>query len=490
MKRPLLFYPVLSMAVAACMRSIPVLMAWPYAVGFDTTAYYLPQMLDGIPSNFLRVFKGTELNQVLLSALYSLYPHPFLILNAMAISLQAGLAVSLYFYCLKVVRLTANQSLISSFAFTANVLSFRLTWDQYRMSLGLIFVLIAWVALSSKSQRIRLLAIPFTFLIILSNFLPALLFVGSMVVYFAVRGLKTWKEMKIELVVTVIGSFLFIIQNFFLSSEGGLNVTSLMRYESIGGTSLLINGFEFFIFTCWPLAVFCPLGLRNGRMERHTIWFFLVLAIASIGPFVGLLTVYTVWIYWMVGFPLAIFTGIALKMNQSKALKYTIVASLSISLVLTTIYITSSPLSPSSYFQVDRWLTTGIPNGYLESTVPISQEGQLLLLLRESISVVMPPNSIVLLPAQFYGLALLQSNPHHIDFKDIGEIDSLVGNVSLSQVENITSLRNVYTVWFSDPTGWYGVSHLPKNFHACLTEGEFSLFQIEPMTLEAPLLAK
>lgn len=454
-------------------------MAWPFPLGFDTNAYYLPEMLQGIP-NLITVFRTAQLNLLILSSLYKLYPHPFVILNVVGIALQSGLGISLYFYCTKVVKLTPSQSFVSCLAFITNVLTFRLTWDQYRMSLGLIFALLTWATLSSKSQRVKLFSIPLVVLMISSNFLPALLFLCSMITYLAINGLKALKLM-FELLVTIIGSWLFTLQNFVPSNEGSVQARSLLSYGTNSIFPVAITGFAFFVFTSWMLIPFSILAARKALNKIHGIWFCVVFGIALLGPFIRLLTVYCIWIYWMIPFPLAIFLGLFFANNDR--MKLITCVFLTLGLVLTTTYIISSPVSPSPYYRLNLWPVTGIPTGYLQSTVPISQESQLLILLNDSIFSV-SPNSIIFLPAQFYGFALLQANPHHVILEDIGEIDSLDGNTSFEQVQNLTHLTGSYTIWFSHANGWYGVDSLPSNFRICLTEGEFSLFQIEIMSAD------
>ena len=44
------FYPILAFMVAALVRTLPAVAAWPYAVGFDTNALYIPAMLGRPPS--------------------------------------------------------------------------------------------------------------------------------------------------------------------------------------------------------------------------------------------------------------------------------------------------------------------------------------------------------------------------------------------------------------------------------------------------------
>lgn len=464
-------FPVLLVLIASLLRLIPVILAWPYPVGFDTNAFYLPGIFQGVPSLYT-IFVSAQLNQFLLSSIYLLYPHPFVILNAFSIVLQAALAESIYLYARKVTKLDLRLSFVAGLVFTLSILTLRLTWDQYRMTLALIFVLLAWVSLGLDSKRKKYFSVPLIILSVLSNPLPAGLFILSMLLYLFLKW-RSLKQLQVEILTTVVGLSFFIAQQYF-APPGQLIATSVpIKFLGFSGELIrVVNGLDFLVFTGWTLLVLLPVMIFRIRNEYHWIWLGFVFASATLGPFVGL-GVPPSWIYWLISFPLSILFVLALKNNQGKFVKYLGTFLIVVSLAMSLVYLSTSPTAPNAYF-ASTLSNSGSPTGYLQSTVDLPQQPPLMNLLKKSISYV-GNNSTIYLPAQFYGLALVLPNPRHVKLRNIGEIDPSFSNTSFSQ---IVQFKSSYTIWLTKPNGWYGVSSLPENFHVSLNGGEFSLYVI------------
>src|SRR3989442_7985594 len=97
-------YPILALLVATGIRLLPVILSWPYPVGFDTTALYIPLMLKGPPTlNAILTYPGLD-SPIFWSA-YQLIRQPFVILSAFGVFFQAGLALSSYVYARKIIPL-------------------------------------------------------------------------------------------------------------------------------------------------------------------------------------------------------------------------------------------------------------------------------------------------------------------------------------------------------------------------------------------------
>ena len=144
-------------------------------------------------------------------------------------------------------------------------------------------------------------------------------------------------------------------------------------------------------------------------------------------------------------------------------------------IALSVSYATSSPLAPTQYSSLAQTFDSSIPAGYLQSTVPISQQGELIKLLNQSLYT-LPNNSKLYLPQEFYAFALLNPNPRNVNVTNLGQL-AVLGVQGLDQ---INSTCNSYTLWWINGTGWYGISSLPSNFQAVKTQGDFSLYQLVP----------
>jgi hypothetical protein len=467
-------YPLFLLLIAVTLRLIPVILAWPYPVGFDANAFYLPGMFQGVPSLY-SVFFSAQFNQLILSFVFLLYPHPFVILDVVSVALQAMLALSIYLYARTVTKLGRDYSFLAGFVFTLSILSLRLTWDQYRMSFALCFALLGLAFLRMESRNKRFLALPLVVMSILSNPLPAALFLLSMIVYLAFKW-KAIRKLGPEIITTVTGLFFFVVQQLF-APRGQLIATSIPIKILGFGAELreVVNGIEFLLFTAWALIILLPLVIFKIKNEFHWIWFGLVLVSAVLGPFGGL-GVPPSWIYWLMSFPLSILFVIALKSSGWKAIKYLGITLIVASFFFSAVYLTTSPSAPNPYFQATL-NNSGSPTGYLQSTVNLPQQQQAVMtLLNDSLHYVgTGVNSTIYLPGQFFGLALVLPNPQHVRLVNIGEIDPQFSTTNFNQ---IAPFNNSFTVWLTNPNGWYGVTSLPSNFQLAISDGGFSLYFI------------
>ena len=466
-------YPILALLVATGIRLLPVILSWPYPVGFDTTALYIPLMLKGPPTlNAILTYPGLD-SPIFWSA-YQLIRQPFVILSAFGVFFQAGLALSSYVYARKIIPLSKKSSFLTSLVFTLSPITLRLTWDQYRMSFCLIAILIAFVVLGARSNAKRSVAIPLTILVILSNPLPSVFFLISLLLQGGIGYLRR-QRFGVELFSFAVGLAIFALQQLSLAFAGALSSeVPISNLGLSGGASEVAYGVGFLIFTSWPLLLFLPFGLRLRENRPHTSWMFILVFFAIALVAAGIYTIPTPFIYLMASFPLAMIVGVALKKFQSNRPFKILFAFALIFLAANALtYVTSSPLNPNGYFMMGQPFRYYMPMGYLQSIVPISDQRDLVHLLTDSISSI-PTNSILYLPRQFYGLALLCSNQRGVTIVDIGEVNPWLP----SPFDSIKSDNLSYTIWFSKQSGWYGLSSIPSNFKLMQFEGQFGLYQI------------
>lgn len=488
-----LVYPFLASVIAAIFRLVPVALAWPYAVGYDTNTAYIVQMIHPIPSLYF-VFSQQGLHALILSTFYHIFPTTFVILDAFAVIVQAVLALEIYAYARKVAGLDPNYSFLVAIIFTFNLLTMRLLWDQYRMDLGLIFSLATFLALSSKSASKRWLGFPLIFLVVISNAEPTVFVVLTLLVFALAKSKMNLKSLILgqEFLTAIFGLVLFGIQLDLLRNAGPESYVPLYQLSSVGGTNQSLNGLIFLIYSAWPLLIFFPFALRR-KLEYHTIWFFVILAFAVGIPLTGLGITHepTDWLYWMMSFPLAITFGQAILRRNGRAklaenkkgaaklgeppnhLFNRLIAILTAFLIITSsAYAVSSPLLPSPYSLIAIGYASDMPTGYLQSTVPIPQEGELMSLLNSTL-ISLPKNATLYLGEQFYGLSLILPNPNSINLIFVGRISS---DANLS---DLSGANGGYTIWWTTPVGWYGVDKIPQGFIAISQQGPFSLYKIE-----------
>ncbi|MHB1907358.1 MAG: hypothetical protein ACYCQJ_00650 [Nitrososphaerales archaeon] len=470
-------YPLMVLLLAGLFRAVPVIIAWPYPVGYDTTASYVIQMIRPIPNLYV-IFSEQALHQLILSTAYSIFRYPFILLNGFAVIVSAILSLAVFVYARKVANFDPKLSFFVSMIFTFNLLTLRLLWDQYRMDLGLIFALLTFIALSSKNKLIRALSIPFMLLAIVSNPEPTAFLLSTLLVYFVIRKPRSLKTL--EFYVPITGAVIFILQ--LIAIKNAQNTQSIIPLYNVSlqqGLSTSGGDLLFFLYASWPLLVLIPYVLRKHgnrlRIQYHVLWLFILIATAVVLPLIGLeiASEPVNWLYWMGSFPLAIFFGEAFKVIKTRAMKKLVVALVAFLVFTSASYVVSSPLAPAPYTLLATHYAADFPVGYLQNTIPTSEDGDLVSILNSSL-LTLHGNDTLYLAQQFYGFSLIQSNPNSIHVVFIG----LVNNE-----ENLTSLAisksGGYTIWWTNPTGWYGVSSIPSDLHLVMAKGTFSLYRIE-----------
>jgi hypothetical protein len=465
---PNFYYFILCVIAAAALRSIPVVLGWPYAVGYDTNSAYLSSMVQGLPT-FYDVFVRTMFQQVLLSLLYMAFPHPFAILNIFAITLQVVLAGSIFLYSRVVVKFPPKIAFLSSVAFSFSLLTLRLTWDQYRISLALIFSILTFVALRLESKRLACLSIPFSILAVMSNPLPTLLLLSTLVMRL-LFNFRRIRQQKLELLTASLIAVLFIIQQRFLLHEELVDSyhTQIIGSSLFSGPMETISGLAFLAITVWPLLVFLP-RVKNDVAEFHSLWLYFILILGILVPLFGFYFIFSGVIYWIIPFPLAIFFGAAIKSPIHGMPRWIVAMSLIILITLAVGYVSTSPAYPSPYSLLWKRFSYYMPSGYLQGTVPLSQERDLLNLLSKSLSI-LTSNDTLFLPGQFYSLALTLPNPRSINLISLDQV--------YSEFPKLDPINSSFIVWWSRPNGWYGITSIPSNYQIAMQGEDFSLFEI------------
>ncbi|MDH2899426.1 MAG: hypothetical protein PXY39_00470, partial [archaeon] len=406
-------------------------------------------------------FTQGSLLSVIMILFYRIYSNPFVIDDAFGIAIQAILAYSVYVYARKVPELKPQIAFLVSIIFSFNLLTLRLTWDQYRTSFSLVCVIFTFIFLRSKSARVRYLSIPLTAVAAIFNPLPVVFLVFSVIIDAVLSYRQITSKLIAESACVALAVFLVSIQYVTHTVVGG----TVPQFAAIPGSRGLLYGLEFFLYTAWPLLIFFPLFFIKQQKGFHLYWFYVILFFAFIAPLIGALTISSLWILWIAGFPLAIIFGQTLNFYHDSKIVRTIAALLLISSIsISLVYVSSSPLQPEYLPSIARTFSTNTPPGYLQSTVPISQEPELMQVLKTTMHT-LPNGSVVLLPEEFYGLAFVFHNPGNLNLTDVG-----VGiGASLTK---FVGLRGNYIVWWD-------VSALPQNFRVVNDNNEYALYSIQ-----------
>lgn len=466
-------YALIAFLFGIGIRSIPVVLAWPYAVGFDTNALYIPLMLKGPPS-LAAVFSYPGLNSLLIWLGYQLFGQPFVVLDSFGVILQGALGWSSFLYARSVVTLEKKFAFLTSVLFTLSPITLRLTWDQYRISECLVATLIALVAIRSNSRAVRSMTIPLTLLVIFTNPLPSVFLILTIIAQ-TLFDYRRSRPFFMGLMASIIGGMVFILQQWVLATSGLLSTTVQVSFLGpLGGANLALYGVAFLIFTSWPLLVFLPWTFRLRKISPHMLWLLMVFFFAVVLLTVGIYIIPPAFVYLMISFPLAMFSGVAFKrFGTSRIFRVVFVVVLAFLAINAATYLMSSPVAAVGYMTLDQPFRYYLPTGYLQSTVPLSYQKDLTDLLTTSMTLI-PRSSTLYLPRQFYGLALIVPNLQNLTLVDLGEANPWVS----SPFDSISYRNSAFTIWFVNGSNWYGIASLPMNFEAVRTQGQFALYQI------------
>ena len=262
-------------------RSIPEILSWPSPLGFDTVVYYIPLIREGwvFSLSLTGFMKTTSLFYLLSSLPYELTHNSIAVIKVLGILLLSVLCFTFYVYARKALRWTERKSFLIAVLTSIYFVSLRNSWDMYRQTLGLIFLVTALLALkSSSSPRRYYAAAVLMVLTVLSHELAAVI-LFSFVAIEASRFLieKSRKEFLLLSVSAIlpIGLFFFQVYSF---EEGTLLIPSgpVASNPSLGLVLYMVGLILFCYSIILPLAF---IGLFKVRDSLFRCWTMLCIGI-------------------------------------------------------------------------------------------------------------------------------------------------------------------------------------------------------------------
>ena len=95
-------FPLLAFALPALVRSIPMVLSWPYPIGFDTIRYISTiQQKQVFSLGLIGFFKGSNLFNAVAALPYVIFNDPVAIINVLGPLLLGALCFTVYFYARK-----------------------------------------------------------------------------------------------------------------------------------------------------------------------------------------------------------------------------------------------------------------------------------------------------------------------------------------------------------------------------------------------------
>lgn len=255
---------ILSMlfVIAAGVRLIPEIVAYPYPIGYDVINYYLP-VLSNFENHWTVISTQFPLYVIVLHLIISgSNLPPNIIVPLAAILLYGFFSISVYQIYRRIFQLEYNSSFFLSLFVIFQTSLLRTTWDLHKDMLSLTTMLFAIsLGLSNRylSKSNFLVVLSLCIISALTDRMIGLLLIGTLITY------ALFRRKRKEVVLATVTSFVFVL--VFLQGVGEIetNIQSFTFGGPKSNTYQQINLIVLFIVASGLLIPFGIVGFTNSR---------------------------------------------------------------------------------------------------------------------------------------------------------------------------------------------------------------------------------
>jgi hypothetical protein len=494
-----LLFAVLAFSIPACIRSIPQILAGPYPIGFDTIRY-ISDIQTGYVFSIgpIGFFKGTNLFYLLATLPYWLSHNAVLTMNVLGPIMLGLLSFMIYLYARKSLCWTGWKSLLVAVLVGVYFVSLRNSWDLYRQTLGIIFLLGALISLKyfSSPRRYYVSSVLMLFTVLSHELAAAILFfvIGIQALNCILK--KSAREFMALLLCSILPLVIFLFQ-IYTPQDGSIHLPSVAVATSPSlGLSLYIGGLIIFCYAL--ISPFIFLGAVKLGNTYLLSWILLCLGIPLLEMVDPNLPLYF-WYRWilLLVYPLMFFFVEGLyqvwrysSQNKSKVKKIFLKAFVIVYLIsiftLSGFYLTTTPDNPTPYLQLSPYYSS-IPSSMLQNSISIKDNPSIVDCFNW-INLNITANSAVIEHYALYDLAIIYVHNHSI--VSIGQQSSTWSNNQntttylermelTAEVELSSGHDAVYTVWWTEGKGWYGIPALSTNFKEVFHSGNLAVYSFD-----------
>ncbi len=453
-------------------RSIPEFLAGPYPVGWDVIAYYVPNVFD-IASGSLNLWGIIASTPVMYGIVVPIYSvtriSPILIFKILGPLLYGFLGWSLFTFCKRRLQWPDSKSFYATLFVSAYFVVMRISWDAYRMELGLAFLLLAEALVGGvTSRRLDLRRAGLLSLAVLSNQLVAVIVVGIV----GIEILRSLGRLNFRFVSQRIPPVAFFLLIVYATLQ-----TPLATGLGVVGSGINAAVFpEVSVFLLYAYACVIPLlllGLKARQRSVFTSW----VGICGVGIVLSILPGHVFqdigyrWVLLLsIPFLILAFEGYSrlramisrLPVIWAKSLQVTVIVGLAISAGLFAVL----PAQTASPFYTA--FGQFIPSSMVQSSLP-SSDYQNVANAIAWINTHTPSDSALITHEAFYGWARAYISPG----VTVLNCYLLSPNSALGQAEIYT---HVFTVWWVQGSGWFQAS-TPSGARPIATFGDLVVYQ-------------
>ena len=467
--------------IPLAIRILPELISGTYPLGFDTTVYYIPRMVEGtyLMKSILDLLKTTSLYYIIETIFYRISSNPILIIKFLGPMLYATMITLIGLYAYYRLRLSIKWLLILVSISSLSLIGLRLAWDLYRNMLGLIFLITTLILLNSHDKRIKYSGVLTSFLAVWSHELAAVYLIGILTLATLINFYRNRVLDEVYVSSIIVSSILFIYQRFNIETYS-LNIPhSYIEFSS--GLHNTYIGLLFLIYTSIILIIPSIFSLWN-RVEDDILNIWAILTIVLLfTQLIGVKTILLSRIILMLILPLPIYCVKGLEYISGRLSKYKVLPPVLIILLLASIsipYLASTPNNPTPYtkffyFSVCNEIFYHIPTGYLQNTIPIDNVDDLLEIINYAYNNI-PSGSTLVVPMNFHWIQFIPNSPTTLN----NNINVIYGSV-IDMYHSIRSYNGTYYfIWWVEGSGWYNITELPENYIVIYENDVFALYKV------------
>ncbi len=456
--------------VSLAIRAIPEVLSGPYPVGFDTISFYVPNTIDWTSMGLspLETLAASPMMYFFTVPIYLLTKtNPILIYKVAGPALFGALMLATFRFCSIVLSWTEKTSFSATLLASVYFVVLRVSWDAYRVELGLVFFLLGMSAKGGRhSIKMEVLKSILFSAAILSNELVALL-VGASIIFDWLRAFgREAQTLRISQVVPfgVLGLTAFAI----LQSPMGAGLSI------VNGSPSPSTAFEASTFALYCYWLILPLALLGAQLARNAgISFWLIACGLGIGasalPGSLLQSVGDRWVL-LLAIPtlLMAFQGYGKLCASLSRRRGAAILRLSFLVVIVTLATLYSLLPSQAAFPYFAQFPNSMPSSLAQSSIPLS-DGPYVVQSMKWLSKALDGHSVLIAHLSFYGWARAYLDPRD------NVINSLLSPPQDS-LDKAAQFTHVFTVWWTPGNGWYGI-HL-SGYSPIMVYGDIAIYEL------------
>lgn len=486
--------------IPLAIRSVPEFLSWPYPLGLDTLNMVPFIQSNAVFSNgILGFLHSTSMFYLFSTPLYDFTGNIVLVLKFFGPVLLAVLCGILFVYAKEALNWANWKSLLVSILVATYYVALRDSWDLYRQTLGLIFLVATLISLAYlRSPSKYYVAGAFMVLTVLSHELASVILFFIILIELAKLFIKKpVGEAAYLFGSAVCAGGVFLFQRVSLSTTNFGDFTVPGIYVASGPSVSLALFMAGLLVYCYALILPLVLaGLVGFKPSPIHYWAFLcvgVVVMLMVNPNLPLYF-WNRWVYLLV-YPLLFLAVNGLdniwrfwsnhkSVIKRWAPKVFVAVYLALLLSLSGFYLAEAPSRQIPFFGSVNAYLAFIPSSMLQNTISISDNPSLVQCFNW-INANTATDSAVVVHYSLQDLAdiyvknrvIMPVNQGQSMWNYLNNESALAGGmVHAAQTAINSGNSSAYTVWWVNGKGWYNIPSLPSSFQKIYGSGDMAVY--------------